>query len=92
MREIGGQVRLKTLVTVVAGVALGLLLAATVGESLVGAFISLAGLGIAELAFIPNPWLVYLAYPLALIAAGYLAAVVLTARLRGTDKSSWLRG
>ena len=91
-REIGGQVRLKTLVTVVAGVALGLLLAATVGESLVGAFISLAGLGIAELAFIPNPWVVYLAYPLALIAAGYLAAVVLTARLRGTDKSSWLRG
>lgn len=90
--EIAGQVRLKSLLAVVAGVLLGLLFAATAGEALVGGFISLAGLGIAELAFIPNPWLVYLAYPLALVAAGYLAAVVLTARLRGTDKSTWLRG
>ena len=84
--------RAKTLLAVVVGTSLGLVFAATAGESLVGLFISLAGLGIANLAFIPNPLLVYVAYPLVLIAAGYLGAVVLTARLRGANKSSWLRG
>lgn len=90
--EIIAQVRGKTLLAVVVGTLLGLVFAATAGESLVGVFISLAGLGIAKLAFIPNPLLVYVAYPLILIGAGYLGAVFLTARLRGADKSSWLRG
>lgn len=91
-KELIAQVRGKTLLAVVAGTLLGTVFAATVGETLVGLFISLAGLGIANLAFIPNPLLVYVAYPLTLITAGYLAAVALTARLRGADKSSWLRG
>ncbi|WP_100448684.1 ABC transporter permease [Glycomyces xiaoerkulensis] len=90
--EIITQVRLKTLVAVAVGTLAGVVFAATAGESLVGAFISLAGLGIADLSFIPNPLLVYAAYPLILIAAGYLGAVTLTAGLRGADKSSWLRG
>ncbi|MDN5765526.1 MAG: hypothetical protein L0H96_07055 [Humibacillus sp.] len=54
--------------------------------------ISQVGLGISRLNFIPNPWLVYLAYPVALIAAGYAAAAALTSRLRTPDKSAWLRG
>lgn len=90
--EIIAQVRAKTLLAVVVGTLVGLVFAATAGESLVGLFISLAGLGIANLAFIPNPLLVYVAYPLVLIAAGYIGAVVLTARLRGANKSGWLRG
>lgn len=90
--EITAQVRGKTLLAVVVGTSLGLVFAATAGESLVGLFISLAGLGISNLAFLPNPLLVYVAYPLILIAAGYLGAVVLTARLRSADKSWWLKG
>jgi putative ABC transport system permease protein len=90
--EIIAQVRGKTLFAVVVGTLLGLVFAATAGESLVGVLISLAGLGIAKLAFIPNPLLVWVAYPLILIGAGYLGAVLLTARLHGADKSSWLRG
>ncbi|HEU5129945.1 MAG TPA: FtsX-like permease family protein [Glycomyces sp.] len=90
--EIIAQVRAKTAVAVAAGTLLGLAFAATVGEKVVGAFIALAGLGIAELEFIPNVPLVYVAYPLILIAAGCLGAVALTAGLRGADKSSWLKG
>ncbi|WP_025273140.1 FtsX-like permease family protein [Haloglycomyces albus] len=90
--EIIAQVRGKTLLTVAVGTVLGVAFTATVGESFVGSFIALAGLGIADLSFLPNPWLVYVAYPLILTAAGYLGAVFLTARLRGADKSSWLRG
>ncbi|MDN5762065.1 MAG: FtsX-like permease family protein [Microlunatus sp.] len=91
-RELASQVRFKVLLTTVAGALVGAVLAATVGESLVGAVISQAGLGIASLDFIPNPWLVYLAYPLMLIAAGYTGAVALTSRLRAPDKSAWLKG
>jgi putative ABC transport system permease protein len=89
--EIIARVRTKTLLAVAAGTLLGVVFAATAGESLVGLLISTAGLGITDLAFLPNPWLVYAAYPLVLIGAGYLGAVFLTARLRGADKSSWLR-
>jgi len=88
--EIIAQVRSKTLLAATLGTLLGLGFAATAGESLVGLVISAAGLGIADLTFIPDVPLVYVAYPLALVAAGYLGAVVLTARLRSADKSTWL--
>lgn len=90
--EIITQVRAKILLAMVVGTVAGLVFAATAGESLVGLAVSLAGLGIVELAFITNPVMVYAVFPLALVGAGYLGAVVLTARLRGADKSSWLRG
>jgi putative ABC transport system permease protein len=90
--EIIAQVRAKTLLAVTVGTLLGLLFAATAGESLVGLFISLAGLGIVNLTFTPNVLLVYVAYPAILIAAGCLGATLLTAGLRGTDRSSWIKG
>jgi putative ABC transport system permease protein len=90
--EIVGQVRGKTVLAVVVGTSLGVAFSATAGESIVGAFIAMAGLGIADLTFIPNAWFVYAAYPLLLIVAGYLGAVALTARLRKADRSLWLRG
>jgi putative ABC transport system permease protein len=90
--ELIAQVKVKTLLAVTVGTLLGLLFAATAGESLVGFFISLAGLGIANLTFIPNVLLVYVAYPAILVAAGYLGATLLTAGLRRTDKSSWIKG
>lgn len=91
-REIIAQIRVKTLVAVALGTGLGLVCAATAGESLVGFLLSLAGLGIVDLDFITNPLLVYAAYPAALIGAGYLGAVLRTARLRHADKSAWLTG
>ena len=91
LREIVGQLQVKTVVTVVLGVVLGTVVAATLGEALVGAVISGVGVGIARLAFIPNAWVVYVAYPLLLIAAGTLGVGVLAARLRGADRSQWLR-
>ncbi|MCG5220830.1 FtsX-like permease family protein [Streptosporangium soli] len=90
--EIIAQVRGRTILSVAVGTLFGLVFAATAGESLVGLFISLAGLGISNLAFLPYPLLVYVAFPLILIAAGYFGAVVLTARLRSADKSGWLKG
>lgn len=90
--ELASQLRLKTLVAVVVGTLLGVVVSATVGESMVGGAISLAGLGITNLSFIPNPWLVFLAYPLLLIAAGYLSAAALSNRVRRGDVSTWLRG
>ncbi len=91
-REIAAQLRFKVLVTVAVGTVAGAIAAATIGEWLVGGAISLAGLGISSLDFIPNPWLVYLAYPLMLVITGYLGAIALTRRLRVADKSTWLRG
>lgn len=91
-RELIAQVRGKTLLSAAAGTLVGLLFAATAGESVVGFLISLAGLGITDLAFIPNAPLAYVAYPLMLVAAGYLGAVLLTAGLRRADKSTWLIG
>ncbi|CAL9442531.1 hypothetical protein SUDANB121_02291 [Nocardiopsis dassonvillei] len=89
--EIIAQVRAKTLLAAATGTAAGLVFAATLGEAAVGALLASAGLGLAELAFLPDPLLVYAAYPLVLVGAGYLGAVFLTARLRGADKSAWLR-
>ena len=91
-KEIITQVRTKILLMMVVGTALGLLFATTAGEPLVSLFVSLAGLGIVNLTLITNPLLVHVICPLALITTGYLGAVVLTARLRNADKSSWLRG
>ena len=91
-REITFQVRLKVMLAVVVGTLLGVALAATVGESLVGAAIAQAGLGLSSLDFIPRLWLVYLVYPVSLIVAGHVAAVALTLRLRTPDKSAWLKG
>ena len=90
-REIGFQVRFKLLLTAGVGVLAGILIAATAGQWFVGAVISLAGLGISSLNFIVNPWVVYLAYPLMLIAAAYVAVRALTLRLHTPDKSIWLR-
>lgn len=90
-RELMGQIMMKVLVMVSLGAVVGTVLAMTLGESLVGALIALSGLGITRLDFIVNPWLVYLAYPLLLIATGCAGALALTSRLRVADKSEWLR-
>ncbi|WP_306366650.1 FtsX-like permease family protein [Nocardiopsis sp. CC223A] len=89
--EIIAQVRVKTLLAVALGTVAGLVFAATAGERVIGSLLASAGLGFADLEFLPNPLLVYAAYPLVLVGAGYLGAVFLTARLRGADKSAWLR-
>lgn len=90
-REIAGQITMKTTVSVATGTALGVLFAATAGEAVVGGLISMSGMGIAQLSFIVNPWIVYAVFPLLLLAAGVISAHLLTARLRTADRSQWLR-
>ncbi len=89
--ELIRQLRLKTVLTVAAGTALGVGFAATVGERLVGSLIAATGLGVSQLSFIPSPLIVYGLYPLLLLAAGTIGAIVLTGRLRTADRSQWLR-
>ncbi|WP_188037171.1 ABC transporter permease [Actinotalea sp. JY-7885] len=91
-REIVWQVRTKTLLLVAAGTVLGLMFAATAGQSLASTALGALQLGITDLTFIPNPWLVYVLYPLLLLGAGYLGVALLTAGIARTDKSQWLRG
>lgn len=90
--ELVGQVRTKTLLMVAVGTVVGLVFAATAGQSMASAGMAAAQLGITDLTFIPNPWLVYVLYPLLLLGAGYLGVVLLTAGIRKADKSQWLRG
>lgn len=90
-REIVAQVRTKTLLMVAAGTAAGLVFAATAGQSLTSAALAAVQIGITDLTFIPNPWLVYLLYPLLLLGAGYLGVALHTAGIRRADKSQWLR-
>ena len=89
--ELSWQLRFKAGVAIVLGGVVGVLVAASLGELFVGAAISASGLGIASLKFIPNPLLVYVVYPLLLIAVGMLAATAVAARLRRNDTSAWLR-
>jgi len=90
-RELAAQVRGKTLATAALGTGLGLVVAATAGEQVVGGVMASAGLGLQRLDLFPDPWLVYGLYPLLLLAAAFLAAVALTARLRRAGTSEWLR-
>ncbi|MBM7411142.1 putative ABC transport system permease protein [Clavibacter michiganensis] len=89
--DLAAQLRFKAVLTIVTGTVLGVVIAATLGQALVGAAISLAGLGISSLVFIPNPLLVYVAYPALLIGVGAVSAIVVSSRLRRGDTSAWLR-
>ena len=89
--EIAAQLRGKTILVVAAGTVAGLVLAATGGEWFVGSLVAMSGLGLTQLSFIPNLWLELGVYPIALVVAGWAAAVAVTARLRGADTSGWLR-
>ncbi len=88
--ELISQVRLKTVLTVAVGTVIGTVFAATLGEGLISGLISLTGIGLTNLSFIPNPLLVYIGYPLLLITVGFLASVPLTAELRRGESSEWL--
>jgi putative ABC transport system permease protein len=92
IREILGQLRGRALIAILAGTAAGLVLAGTGGQAMIGSALGLAGLGITHLDLIPNPWLVDLAVPLALIAAGGLPAIAVTSPLRHADTGDWLTG
>lgn len=91
-RELAGTVRGTTLVMVGAGVLAGAVIAATLGEAAVGTVIGMSGVGITQLRFIENPWLVWLAYPAGLVTVGWLVSIALTASIRRADKSAWLKG
>lgn len=89
-RELISQVRFKTVLMVAAGTFVGTLFAATLGEAMISGLISATGIGLTSLRFIPQPLLVYVGYPLALLAVGYLASAAITAGLRRGETSEWL--
>lgn len=89
--ELANGVRLKALLAVIAGTLLGAAASALLGESALSAVFGSLGLGIADLSLIPDPWLAWVAYPLALCAAGMLVALAVTARIRRQDRTAWLR-
>lgn len=90
LREIAAGLQLKTVVAALAGVILGTVLAATAGEYLVGVVLG-SSMGIAQLEFIPNPWIVYVLYPLLLLAVGVVSSLIISRRLGRADRSTWLR-
>lgn len=90
--DLRSQISFKTTLMVVIGTILGVLFAATAGEALVSGVVAGAGLGIDQLTFLPNVWVVYVLYPIVLIGAGLLGVIFLTAGLSRADKSTWLKG
>ena len=91
MREITGQLQVKTLLAVSIGVLLGVVCAATLGGAFVSFAISSIGFGIERLSLLPNIWIAYIAYPLLLIGVALLGANLLTRKLTRMDRSRWLR-
>ena len=89
--EIIGQFRMKMLIAVGGGTVLGTVVAATLGERLVGALLALMGLGLTRLSFIPQPWIVDVVFPLLLIGAGMAGSARVTGTLRTVDHSEWVR-
>lgn len=84
-REVGRVVRVQALTALAAGVVLGAVVSASLGGEAVGAAISALGVGITRLTLTPDPLLVWVAYPGALVAAGAAATLVLTRRARLID-------
>ncbi|UFU05477.1 FtsX-like permease family protein [Ruania halotolerans] len=90
-KELVEQVRTKALLVVAIGTVAGLVFVATAGQAIASGGLAALGIGITDLSFIPNPWLVYGLYPLLLLGAGSLGVAPLTAGIRRADKSQWLR-
>ena len=79
-RDIAGQYLIRFGVLALTGVALGLLAAFTLGSSTIGAL--MATRGAPDLELLPNPWLVGLALPGALLATVAGAVALALTRLR----------
>ena len=79
-RDIAGQYLIRFGVLALTGIALGLLAAFTLGSSTIGAL--MATRGAPDLELLPNPWLVGLALPAALLATVAGAVALALTRLR----------
>ena len=79
-RDIAGQYLIRFGVLALTGIALGLLAAFTLGSSTIGAL--MATRGAPDLELLPNPWLVGLALPAALLATIAGAVALALTRLR----------
>ena len=79
-RDIAGQYLIRFGVLALTGIALGLLAAFTLGSSTIGAL--MATRGAPDLELLPNPWLVGLALPGALLATVAGAVALALTRLR----------
>ncbi|WBU39349.1 FtsX-like permease family protein [Homoserinibacter sp. YIM 151385] len=89
--EITRGIRGKTAVVIGVGVLVGMAVSAALGDTAITTVLSGLGLGIAHLTLTPDPWLAWVAYPLALGTAGALSTIAATRRLPGITGASWLR-
>lgn len=89
--DIVRQIELKVLITTGLGVGLGVLFAATVGQSMVSGALALSGFGVARLHFITSPFIVYMLYPAMLVLVGYVGTMIMSRQIRSADKSQWIR-
>lgn len=90
--ELAAGLQVKAISMIVLGVFVGLVATAIWGESLVSAALSATGFGITKLSFFPKHLLVHVLFPVLLTAAGAVAALIVSMRLRSNDTSAWLKG
>ncbi len=86
VRDIRKQYVIQTLLATFFGLILGTVLVILVGEKAVSAVIGMTGMGLRSLTFISVPWLVYLLYPLLLLAATLITAYLCTNKIKSDVK------
>ncbi|SMX78915.1 putative ABC transport system permease protein [Brevibacterium aurantiacum] len=90
--EVSAQTSVKTIAGIVVGVIAGVLGASLLGPPVVGAVLSVAGVGLADFAFLVNPILKWVVLPLILVVAGGTASFLVARQRRTENMSEWLKG
>lgn len=86
IRDIRKQYVCQTLLASAFGLILGALVVLLLGEASVSAVIGMVGMGIRSITFISAPWLVYLLYPLVLLAAALATTYLCTGKIKSDVK------
>lgn len=86
IRDIRKQYVCQTLLASAFGLILGALVVLLIGEAAVSVVIDMIGMGMRSITFISVPWLVYLLYPLVLLAAAFETAYLCTGKIKSDVK------
>ena len=86
IRDIRKQYVCQTLLASAFGLILGARVVLLLGEASVSAVIGMVGMGIRSITFISAPWLVYLLYPLVLLAAALATTYLCTGKIKSDVK------
>ncbi len=86
VRDIRKQYLAQTLLASAFGLLLGGIVVLLLGEKAVSAVIGMMGMGMRSLTFITAPWLVYLVFPLILLAAAAATTYLCTGKIKSDVK------